>query len=58
VPSALDPSEFRTRPERRVGRVLQRFKMAKHFGLELGEATFHYERDAVRIAAEAGTDGI
>jgi hypothetical protein len=42
----------------RVGRVLGRFKVAKHFRLTLTDTTFAYERDAARIAAEAALDGI
>ena len=42
----------------RVGRVLGRFKMAKHFRIEIEEATFRYERVPERIAAEAALDGI
>jgi hypothetical protein len=41
----------------RVGRVLGRFKMAKHFRLEIEERGFRYERDAAGIAAEAALDG-
>jgi hypothetical protein len=41
-----------------VGRVLGRFKVAKHFRLTLTDTTFAYERDAARIAAEAALDGI
>jgi hypothetical protein len=42
----------------RVGRVLGRFKMQKHFRLEIGDDRFRYERDAERIAREAALDGI
>ena len=42
----------------RVGKVLNRFKMAKHFRLEITENGFNYERDTVHIAAEAALDGI
>ncbi len=42
----------------RVGRVLGRFKMAKHFRLRIDEARFHYERDAERIVEEAALDGL
>lgn len=42
----------------RVGRVINHFKMAKHFRLEITEKSFHYERDNDKIAAEAMLDGI
>ncbi len=41
----------------RVGRVLGRFKMAKHFRVEIEEASFRYERVPELIAAEAALDG-
>lgn len=42
----------------RVGRVLQRFKMAKHFQVIITEAEFTYGRDEERIAQEAALDGV
>ena len=42
----------------RVGRVLGRFKMAKHFTYTIDDAGFRYARDEARIAAEAALDGI
>jgi hypothetical protein len=42
----------------RVGRVLGRFKMAKHFTLEITDEHFGYARDAAHIAREAALDGI
>jgi len=42
----------------RVGKVLGRFKMKKHFRLEIEDHRFHYERDLPRIASEAALDGI
>jgi len=41
----------------RVGRVLGRFKMAKHFRLDIGDDSFRYERNHQRIAEEAALDG-
>lgn len=41
----------------RVGKVLGRFKMAKHFTIEIGEERFAYTRDEAKIAAEAALDG-
>jgi len=42
----------------RVGRVLGRFKMAKHFLIEIGDASFAYQRDEPKIAQEESLDGI
>jgi transposase len=41
----------------RVGRVLGRFKMAKHFQIEISDDGFRYQRDQNRIAQEAALDG-
>jgi transposase len=42
----------------RVGKVIGRFKMAKHFRITISDDSFDYERDAKGIAAEAALDGI
>jgi len=42
----------------RVGRVANRYKMAKHFALEISEAHFSYARRTEHIEAEAALDGI
>jgi len=42
----------------RVGKVLGRFKMGKHFILHISEESFGYERDEEKIAREAALDGI
>ena len=42
----------------RVGKVLGRFKMGKHFRLTIDQTSLRYERDATRIAEEAALDGI
>lgn len=42
----------------RVGKVVGRHKVAKHFELSIGEATFTFARKAESIAAEAALDGI
>jgi len=42
----------------RVGRVLGRFKMGKHFRLEISEQDFRYSRNQPQIDAEAALDGI
>ena len=42
----------------RVGKVLGRFKMQKHFALEITDDGLHVARDAERIGAESALDGI
>lgn len=42
----------------RVGRVINHYKVAKHFILEIGEVGFSFRRDEARIAEEAALDGI
>ena len=42
----------------KVGAVINRHKMAKHFELDIGEASFAFHRNADAIAAEAALDGI
>lgn len=42
----------------RVGKVLGRFKVAKHFRITIADDGLLYERDNVRIAHEAALDGL
>jgi hypothetical protein len=42
----------------RVGRVVNQYKVAKHFELSIGEASFSFRRKRDSIAAEAALDGI
>jgi transposase len=42
----------------RVGRVLGRFKMGKHFHVQITDTTFRFERRADQISQEAALDGI
>lgn len=42
----------------KVGAVLDRHKMAKHFDLTIGEASFSFRRKDAAIAEEAALDGI
>jgi len=42
----------------RVGRVLERSKVGKHFRYEITEDSFRFERDERSIAEEAALDGI
>ncbi|GBC58975.1 mobile element protein [Stutzerimonas stutzeri] len=41
-----------------VGKVINQYKVAKHFDLEIGEAAFAFRRKADSIAAEAALDGL
>lgn len=42
----------------RVGRVLNRYKVGKHFVLEIRDDGFEYRRDTEKIEAEAALDGL
>jgi hypothetical protein len=42
----------------RVGRVIGRFHMAKHFELTITESSLSYQRKADAIDAEAALDGL
>ena len=42
----------------RVGKVLNKYKMAKHFKLKITEKSFAYERDESSIQKEMALDGI
>ena len=42
----------------RVGKVLNRYKMAKHFEWEISEDSFTYRRNQAKIAEESALDGI
>jgi transposase len=42
----------------RVGKVLNHYKVGKHFVLEIDEQKFSYRRDEARIAKEAALDGL
>jgi transposase len=41
----------------RVGRILGRYRMAKHFRLEITDSEFRFEKDVARIEREALLDG-
>jgi len=66
-PQETERQQFLPRPGRsglgprgclRVGRLAGRYKMAKHFALQIGEGAFSYARKAAQIAAAAALDGI
>jgi len=42
----------------RVGKVLNRYKVGKHFKLEITEEAFSYQRVTEKIVAEAALDGV
>ena len=42
----------------RLGRVVNRYKMAKHFEIEIADDSFSFSRKTEQIAAEASLDGI
>jgi DDE family transposase len=42
----------------RAGRVVNRFKVAKHFDLEIADGHFAYQRKTDQITSEAALDGI
>jgi hypothetical protein len=42
----------------RVGRVVNRYQVAKHFELRIADGTFSYARRSEQIAAEAALDGL
>jgi hypothetical protein len=42
----------------RVGKVVNRFKVGKHFRHEITDTTFGFQRDQQRIATEAALDGL
>jgi len=42
----------------RVGKVINHYKMAKHFTLEITDESFTFTRNTAAIAAEAALDGI
>mgnify|MGYP001565896124 CR=1 FL=1 len=42
----------------RAGKVINKYKVAKHFVLTIGDDAFKYEIDEKKVAAEAALDGI
>lgn len=55
---AKRPLRGQARIALRVGRVLGRFKMRKHFRIEITDTLFRFARDAERLAQETALDGI
>ncbi|GAB4233198.1 MAG: hypothetical protein Kow00109_05880 [Acidobacteriota bacterium] len=52
------PLRGRAKITLRVGKVLNRYKVAKHFELEITDESFTYRRNEARIAEEAALDGL
>ena len=52
------PYRGRDRIALRVGKVVNKYKMAKHFELDITEESFAYRRNAESIAAEVALDGL
>ena len=42
----------------RAGRVINKYKVAKHFELQIADGSFSYQRNTEQIAEEAALDGI
>jgi transposase len=42
----------------RVGKIINRYSVAKHFNLEITDNSFSYQRNCEKIAAEANLDGM
>ncbi|MCG5526337.1 IS1634 family transposase [Ectothiorhodospira haloalkaliphila] len=42
----------------RVGKVINKYKMAKHFELDIQEGHFHFQINAAQVAEEAVLDGL
>jgi len=42
----------------RVGKTINKYKVGKHFNLDIDDKSFSYEADEERIAAEAALDGL
>jgi len=43
---------------KKVGKVINRYKVGKHFTMTIGEGTFSYERNEDKVRQEAALDGI
>ena len=41
-----------------VGKVVDKYKVAKHFDLDIGDTAFSFARNAEKIASEAALDGL
>lgn len=55
---AKGPLRGKDRIGLRIGKLIDRYKVGKHFVLTIGEESFSYRRDEPKIAAEASLDGL
>jgi transposase len=53
-----EPLRGKTEIALAVGEVVNKYKMAKHFDLQIADTTFEFTRKAAEINQEAATDGI
>jgi transposase len=58
VKRPLRPLRGKAKIALRVGRIIDHYKMAKHFSLEIEDAALRWRRETEKIAAEAVLDGI
>jgi transposase len=58
IAAATRPLRGRDKIALRVGKVINHYKMAKHFSTEITDEAFTFSRNDTRIAAEAALDGI
>lgn len=54
---AKNPLRDKGQIGKRVGKLLNKYKVGKHFDLEIEEGTFNFQVNAERVAAEARLDG-
>ena len=57
VHRAARPLRGAGRIGQRVGKVIGKYKMAKHFQIDITDDSFSYQRDEPSVAAEAALDG-
>jgi len=58
APNLMLSAACRERLKHPRGKVINRYKMSKHFALEITETTFSWTRREGKIAAEAALDGL
>jgi transposase len=58
VQRAYNPLSGKEKIGLAVGKVIEKYKMVKHFELSIGETTFSFQRKGEQIAQEAALDGV
>jgi transposase len=58
VQRAANPLSGKEKIGLAVGKVIEKYKMSKHFELSIGETSFRFQRKVEQIAREAALDGI